>query len=178
MIGSVTEQTRFAGYPERIRYGTAHPDVVYVRLAGWYAVHGTVDDGAATVLQDDAGEQVVVLEGEPPDDAAAIPVYAMEGGGPPAVPTGLVFVRFADGLEAASYRGTFLHAGYEIVKTLAYAPNAVWIRAASGQLAQALANLRIIETFPGVENIEPQFLIEAQRRGRFGSHMPEGRKSL
>ena len=160
----MTEDAPFADYPDRIRHGTAHPEIVYGRLPGWYAIQTAAGEEAVTVLHDDAGEALAVREGEPPDDAMALPVYATEGDGPPAVPTGLVFVRFADNVDAASRQAPLMDAGYEIVTTISYAPNAVWVRAISGGPAQALANLDTIEAVRDVENVEPQFLTEAHSR--------------
>ncbi len=158
------DSDRFAAYPDTVRHGTAHPDLVYERVAGWHAVRGEGDEEAAATLRDADDRPIVVREGEPPDEASARPVYAPAGGGPPAVPTEVVFVRFADGTDATARQQDLEDIGYEIVDVPVYAPNAAWIRAASGEPADALAHIERLETLAGVENVEPNFLVEAQRR--------------
>jgi hypothetical protein len=160
----VPEPERFAAYPETIRHGMAHRDLVYTRVPGWYAVCLAADEEMSTTLRDRAGRPVLVLEGAPPDGVSAVPVYALGCGGPPAVPTEVVFVRFASGTDAVARRAELAKAGYEIVEVPVYAPNAAWVCAASGEPADALARLDRIETLPDVENVEPNFLVEAQRR--------------
>lgn len=53
---------------------------------------------------------------------------------------------------------------YELVESLAYAPQAAWLRAPSGDMADALAGLSRLEQLPDIENVEPQMLLESVRR--------------
>lgn len=53
---------------------------------------------------------------------------------------------------------------YELVESLAYAPQAAWLRAPAGDIADALAGLPRLEQLPDVENVEPQMLMESVRR--------------
>lgn len=48
-------------------------------------------------------------------------VYELRPDGPPAVPTGKIFPRFKEGVEAASRREEIGRAGYEIIRTPPYA---------------------------------------------------------
>jgi hypothetical protein len=93
-----------------------------------------------------------------------IPVYGLEPSGLPAVPTGQVFIRFAEGIKAEERRQEINQAGYEIVQSLSYAPQAAWLRARSDDIADALAEISKLEQLPDVENVEPQMLKESARR--------------
>lgn len=92
------------------------------------------------------------------------PVYTSQPGGRIAVPTGRVFVRLAPGLRFEDHADSFRRAGYEIVETVSYAPNAGWVRSAKSSIASALTELQRLAAFPVVENVEPQMLTEAVHR--------------
>jgi hypothetical protein len=128
--------------------GTAVPDAAYVFNEGNVAVYKGAPDPAIVT--------------NAPDKVS--PVYALGPGGSPAVPTGLVFIRFADGVGVGERLGEIKKAGYEVAETLAYAPNAAWLRAQSGNIADALAGLKALEKIPSVESVEPQMLMESARR--------------
>jgi hypothetical protein len=85
------------------------------------------------------------------------PVYSTRGG-PLAVPTGLLFVRFAEGTAAASQRESLERAGFDLVEVPSFAPHAAWIRPSAGGIGAALRRLADVEAIPGVENVEPQML--------------------
>ena len=68
------------------------------------------------------------LQGQPP-------TYEMGTGGGPATPTGRVMVRFADQASLERRRADIEKAGYRVEQVLAYAPQAAWISAASGDAA-------------------------------------------
>jgi hypothetical protein len=150
-------------YPSRVHAGTVK--AVFERRTDLYSVRETADavpDGAVAVIPDDAAS-FAVYEGAPPRhrDAKDVgPVYSNGPDGPLAVPTGRVFVRFASGIHAAERREQFEAAGFEIDKTLSYAPNAVWLRPAAGGVARALPGLGVLGNLPGVEHVEPQLLFE------------------
>ena len=59
---------------------------------------------------------------------------------------------------------TISEGGYELAKTVSYAPNAGWLRAKSGKLADALANAPKLNDVAGMENVEPQTLSKAVRK--------------
>jgi len=165
------EKNEFARYPQQIRANMSASAPLYVRKADHYAVHQRSPDlparGAVLLLEDGA---IAVFQGRP--DEANIagqagrlgPVYGLQPSGLPAVPTGRVLVRFAAGIKADSRRQEIEQAGYELVESLAYAPQAAWLRAQSDDIAHALAGLSRLEQLPDIENVEPQMLMESVRR--------------
>ena len=93
-----------------------------------------------------------------PHDSTKPPVYVLSSGGQPARPTGRVLVRFADPAALARHRKDIEAAGYVIEEVLSYAPQAAWVRAASGNPAEALSAISALERMPEVEEVEPQML--------------------
>jgi hypothetical protein len=161
----------FSKYPSHIRANMTSSAPLYVRKSDYYAVHpwppGRAAEDAALLLDDGT---IAVFQGEPDEVAAAaqagslVPVYGLEPSGLPAVPTGQVFIRFAEGIKAEERRQEINQAGYEIVESLSYAPQAAWLRARSDDIADALAEISKLEQLPDVENVEPQMLKESARR--------------
>ncbi|MBE8999498.1 hypothetical protein IQ274_15000 [Nostoc sp. LEGE 12447] len=161
----------FSEYPEQIRVGSDSTAISYTRKSGYYAIHynnqpKTVAPGAILQLNDGAmstkGYAYAVFPGEPnqSEQGKLSPVYTIEPNGSLAVPTGLVFIRFAEGVDVKSQHEAINRAGYEVVKSLDYAPHAAWLRAQSGNIADAIAKIPQLEAIPKVENIEPQMLME------------------
>jgi hypothetical protein len=93
-----------------------------------------------------------------PDDSTEPPVYVLSPGGQPARPTGRVLVRFADAAALTRHRKDIEAAGYVIEEVLSYAPQAAWVRAASGDPAEGLAAISALERMAEVEEVEPQML--------------------
>jgi hypothetical protein len=81
-----------------------------------------------------------------------------------AVPTGQIFLRFKEGVDASTRREEIERAGYEIVQIPPYAPSSAWVRSASGDLAKSLADIEALERLADVENVEPQMLVERTLR--------------
>lgn len=160
-----------AKFPKQIRANPTDRAQTYRLIADHYAVHGLQSGEAAPdaayVLHEGT---IAVFKGSPdPALAAGTPeklsaVYALTPGGSPAVPTGLVFIRLAEGLAIAEREEAIKNAGYEVAETLPYAANAAWLRARSGGIADALASLAALEKIPSVESVEPQMLMESVRR--------------
>ena len=92
------------------------------------------------------------------------PVYALQPGGAPAVPTGRVFIRFKEGVAVKDRLQEIEQAGYEIAQSIEYAPHAAWLRARSGEIADALTNFQTLERITDVENVEPQMLMQRTKR--------------
>ena len=112
---------------------------------------------AATVAKTKPGEAQQTLS----------PVYAQQSGGGTAsmaVPTGRVFIRFADAVKVADRESEIRSAGYEVGQTLDYAPHAAWLRARSGNIADALNGVAMLAKLADVENVEPQLLTQASYR--------------
>ena len=135
------------------------------------AIHGDAPactpDNAVATFED--GSIVVLPANAPTRDAAAGgavgPVYRAAGGGPIAVPTGRVFVRFGEGTRAEDRADELGAAGFAVESVPGYAPQAAWLRARSGRLTDALGDLDAVRGLPGVELVEPQLVAEAARRG-------------
>ncbi|MEH2393575.1 MAG: hypothetical protein V7K21_18590 [Nostoc sp.] len=160
----------FSEYPEQIRVGSdaygglrLRTAVSYTRKPGYYAIHynqpNTVASGAVLQLNDGA---IAVFPGEPnqSEQGTLSPIYTLQPNGSLAVPTGLVFIRFAEGVDVESQREVINRVGYEVAQSLDYAPHAAWLRAQSGNIADAIAGIPQLEAIPKVENIEPQMLME------------------
>ena len=164
----------FSDYPQEIRVGSdaygglrLRTAVCYTRKPGYYAVHykqpNTVASGAILQLNDGA---IAVFSGEPnqSEQGALSPVYTLQPNGSLAVPTGLVFIRFAEGVDVESQREVINQAGYEVEQSLDYAPQAAWLRAQSGNIVDAIAGISQLEAIPNVENVELQMLMERSLR--------------
>ncbi|MEH1870958.1 hypothetical protein [Nostoc sp.] len=160
----------FSEYPEQIRVGNdaqgglpLRTAVSYTRKPGYYAIHykhpQTVALGAILQLNDG---KIAVFPGEPnqSEQRTLTPIYTLQPNGSIAVPTGLVFIRFAEGVDVKSQREVINRAGYEIVESLDYAPHTAWLRVQSGNIADAIARISQLKVIPTVENIEPQMLME------------------
>lgn len=139
----------FARFPDRVPAGKQASGRVWVKMPGHYAL---VDNTAQTVA--------IMAGAGPPDplDSRYRPVYALEGGSPPAAPTGQIYLRFSPSVAAASRADQIAAAGYTIERAISYAPHSVWLRAASGDAADALSSLPSLERLPDVDNVEPQML--------------------
>lgn len=153
--------SRLSDFPPKLRASTDHPEIVYARVKGYYAWHGEAgagDLGNDAVFSLNDG-QITVFKGEPKreDDADRISaVYS--AGASLAVPTGLIFVRFANDVNVESQREALKQAGYAIDEIPSYAPNAAWLRDDDGDIAAALTHIGPLEKLTHVENVEPQLL--------------------
>lgn len=131
---------------------------------GYYAVHGgrrgPPAEGAVLVLNE--GE-IAVFRGHPPETPQVGPVYAAPKG-PLAVPTGVIFIRFTEGVSAAERRTDLERLGFELVQVPAYARHAAWVRLGHGDIAAALARISDLAALPGVQNVEPQMLMAVSHR--------------
>lgn len=158
------------GFPRTLRASTADPEAVYRRVpeliaiheravppAGWEVVL-TLDDPPIVVCRGDAGALPRALRG------SVTPVYALDRRGTPAVPTGLVLVRFRDGIAATACVDVMSRAGFQIQDVLPYAQNAAWVKAASGGIPASLRGIPALESLPDVVHVEPQMVRRSGRR--------------
>ncbi len=148
-------------FPEKLRASTEHPDVVYTRAEGYYALHGGMRGARASkaVLTLNDGE-ITIHKGQPKrGETNATAVYS-PGGGSSArhVPTGQVFVRFASDVDVTTQRDSLEGAGFTIAQTLSYAPNAAWLKHKDNDVAAALNAIPNLEKLDRVENVEPQLI--------------------
>ena len=98
------------------------------------------------------------------DGSRVRPVYGGESGADRAVPTGRVFVRTRDGRVVAEHADVLAGAGYAIERVPDYAPDAAWLLARSGDVAEALAGLPALVALDLFETVEPQLLRASERR--------------
>jgi hypothetical protein len=80
------------------------------------------------------------------------------------VPTGQIFIRFRQGETVAAHRAELEQAGCVIVQELDYAPEAAWLRARSGRIAEALDGVSRLRAMADVESVEPQLLMRRVHR--------------
>jgi hypothetical protein len=113
-------------------------------------------------------EDFVVFEGPAPASALAdgsiSPVYRAQPSGMFAIPTGRLWVRFAEGIDAEEKRGAMAKAGFNVDEAPPWAKHAAWLRASSGKIAEALSAAHHLRTLDGVEHVEPQMLVASARK--------------
>jgi hypothetical protein len=124
-------------------------DLLAVRPAGDRASDAEVRPASGAV----AGDEVVG------------PVYRRVPGGEVVIPTGRVFVRFPDGDDAWRHTGELAGAGYEVEEVPRHAPHTAWVRAAGGDIADALRRLDALTRLPGVRGAEPEMIGRRAWRG-------------
>ena len=158
----------YSKYPRRFGAGTQRSGSGFLLKHGYYATHRTNADivtDAELVLNDGA---IAVFKGEPPRNrevqSSIGPVYELGPGGSLAVPTGLVFVRLRDGIDAASRQREIEQAGFELKNVVPYAPNAAWLKARSGSIADSLTGISKLTALEDVESVEPQMLMKGSAR--------------
>ena len=160
-----------AKFPRKLAANSTAGAPSYELVPDLYAVHRKQAAGPADraeYLLNDGKIAVFKLDAKGATSAAqdgkVSAVYTLVSGGSLAVPTGLVFVRFADGTEVKAREKELNNAGYEVTETLAYAPNAAWLQARSEDIADSLNGLAALAKLPNVEGVEPQMLMESARR--------------
>jgi hypothetical protein len=146
-----------------VRYELA-PELASVRLSTERAPPGAVfhdEELKIAVVQRD-GESSHVL-------SPFGPVYRAEGvgnAGPIAVPTGRLFVRFAEGVDAENRAPALSGVGLRVEQLVEWAPHTAWCVAADGNVEHALARLSDARKLPDVVNAEPELLRPRVFRGR------------
>ena len=104
-----------------------------------------------------SAEGVAAADGSP---EGRMPVYAF--GSLLAYPTGSIWVRFRDGIDASSRAADLGRAGYRIESSPPYAPNGAFVTAEDA--ATALSGLESLRAVEGMEHVEPQLLVEGGHR--------------
>jgi hypothetical protein len=154
-----------ADYPNHVRVGATRA-TVFERRPDLYcrreAPGDAIPSGAVAIITGDEEQAFVVYRGRPERQPAAEeagPVYSAGADGPLAVLTGRVFIRFAEGIRPEERRDEIAAAGFEIERTLSYAPAAAWLRPRGQEAATGLSTLSTLEEIPGVLHLEPQMLM-------------------
>jgi hypothetical protein len=167
----VSPSDALQAFPRTLRASTEQPKLVYRRRPDLIAIHGRAEiprDVEAVLSFEDPPIVVCRLGPAPiPRDLLvghASAVYALTPRGAPAVPTGLVLVRFAEGVPATRRGDMLARHGFTLVDVLPYAPGAAWVRAISGGISASLIGIPTLESLPDVVNVEPQMLRRPVRR--------------
>jgi len=160
----------FSRYPARITASSQPDAVTYKQRPGYYALRfadpEAEPDDAITVIRYEKGA-IALFKGAPSislqrSEEKPLPVYGT--GDTAAVPTGEVFIRFRESVDARDRYADIEAAGYTITKVLDFAPQGAWVHAISGETADSLQRLTQLEDLVDLENVEPQFLMERQLR--------------
>src|SRR5688572_592190 len=158
-----------SNYPAQLEVRSSEGAVARYQLAPEFYASPSGQSAAASdrpVAQLD--ENIAVFEGSAPKgDAAAdnvLPVYRAQPSGAFAIPTGRVWVRFAEGVEATQQREAMAKLGFSIEESPSWAPQAAWVRASSGKIADTLAATARLSALPKVEQVEPQILTALARK--------------
>ena len=161
----------FSVFPSTLPASTTQPKLLYRRQPELIAIHDRVEPPAGwpvvLTLED---PPIVICRGDTRAlprtllHATLTPVYALTPRGSPAVPTGLVLVRFREGIAAAACGDVVAREGFTIHDVLPYAPSAAWVKAASGGIPASLRGIPALESLPDVVDVEPQMLKRSARR--------------
>lgn len=152
--------------PRRLPAGGEH-GCAYELAEDLVAIHQAGAPGTAAATLAGGGVSVEPAgsrTAESVEDALLGPVYRRVPGGSLTVPTGRALVRFSEGVAADGQRDEVARAGYAVEEILRYAPHVAWVRARSGEIADALRDLSRLEGLAHVEHVEPQLLSEATHR--------------
>lgn len=155
--------------PRHLQVGT-EPSGVFNRRDDLYAVRRTADQSSAAIarIEADTTHHYTVHAGTPGGGHASddtIPVYSAGADGPLAVPTGRLFVRFAEGIKAIDRTAALRTLGFAVERTLSYAPNAAWVTSLSGNATVALDHLEALQQLPDVAHVEPQMVMQRVEKG-------------
>lgn len=93
-----------------------------------------------------------------------LPVYRAQPSGTFAIPTGRLWVRFAEGIDATQKRELVEKVGCSLEELPPWTASGAWVRASSGKVADALAAAAVLQGLPGVEHVEPQMLLPSVRK--------------
>jgi len=168
---TVPDTDVLSAFPHTLHASTTQPKRLYRRQPELIAIHARIEPppGWPVVLTLD-DPPIVICRGDARAlprrllEATLTPVYALTPRGAPAVPTGLVLVRFREGIAAAACADVVARQGFTIHDVLPYAPSAAWVRAASGGIPASLRGIAALESLPDVVNVEPQMVKRSARR--------------
>lgn len=144
------------------------PAVRYHLAPEFYAIRSSTPLSSNDRIVQELEENLKVFQGSAsPREMAegnVWPVYRAQPSGMFAVPTGRLWVRFAEGINAAQKREAMAHAGFRLEESPAWAAHTAWLRATSGKIADALDATPRLAALPDVEHVEPQMLFPSARK--------------
>ena len=157
--------TWISRFPRRIPVTFRAGPTEYLRIDDLFAIRDHIPDlpGCECVAELKA-EQIQIYRGTVPEELREnallnmTAVYSLSSGGGTAVPTGRLFVRFDDQVDAHTQQFALRELGFEIERVPPYATNAAWIVSASSRPEDALHNIEKIRALPNVAHVEPQML--------------------
>lgn len=143
----------------------------YEKSCEYFAVFGNqIVDCGANVFCTLESPAVTIYEGRLDSfllekiEGAICAVYKVDGTGSPAVPTGSVLVRLADGERIDEFRDELEAVGYQLESDLSYAPQAGWVRPKSGRIADSIRDLQGLKKLPRVVHCELQMVQVAEKK--------------
>lgn len=153
-----------ASAPTELRHSTQRREIVLTLARDVIAEHDAGVDRPRAHGHGVPGVAITPVDEAPTTGVVFGPVYRRTPDGGLAIPTGSALVRFGDGDRAEQHRDELAAAGFGIERVLAYAPQAAWVRARSGEITDTLRGLARLERLPGVQNVEPQLVSQPARR--------------
>ncbi|MFI5402260.1 MAG: hypothetical protein ACHQ1G_04935 [Planctomycetota bacterium] len=146
----MSEDRRLLGFPETLPAPVSFGGKAYTR-----------DDSHVALVETATGPARILPIERAEGEAGIVAVYKSPTGELVA-PTGVLFVRFKEGAQAADRRDALQAIGVEIVRVPSFAPHTAYVR--SGDVAETLRRIGEISRMPDVEAIEVQMSREAQRK--------------
>ena len=138
----------------------AFPETIEIRRGGRTLVYRRVERGTVA--------PPAVPDASLPDEAPAVlprgeigpgrPVYRLEGGPVPFVPTGRLFVRLAPERRLDACAAELAGLGLRVSRVNDWAPHTGWVEAEDGDLATALGRIDAVGRLLSAENVEPEML--------------------
>lgn len=158
-----------SNYPAQIEVQSGEGQIVSYRLAPeFYARSSNVPRSPGERVVQRLDDRFAIFQVSAASRSIAegdmLPVYRAQPSGMFAIPTGRLWVRFAEGIDAAKIREKVEKAGCSLEELPPWAANSAWVRASSGKVADALAAVPVLQKSPGVEYVEPQMLLPSARK--------------
>lgn len=156
-------------YPAELEVRSSEGQAMRYHLAPeFYARHSSTPLSPDDRLVQRLDEAFVVFQGPAPSSAMAdgsiAAVYRAQPSGMLAVPTGRLWIRFAEGIDVEKKREAMAKAGFNVDEAPPWAKHAAWLRASSGKIADALVATQHLKALDGVEHVEPQMLVASARK--------------
>src|SRR5215469_1779673 len=150
-----------SNYPPQIEVQSGEGQIVrYQLVPEFYArsSNGPHSPGERIVQRLD--DRFAIFQGQPSSgslgEGEILPVYRAQPSGMFAIPTGRLWVRFAQSIDATQMRERVEKAGCTLEELPPWAANSAWVRASSGEVEDALAAVPVLQKSPGVEYVEPE----------------------